>query len=891
MAASRFASSRPRLGTGGSAAQQWEERELWQKDLRFWLNAEKVVRRRQAAAEAAGGDQVAGLGTSIYARGVQFSWVLVFRPNVDSRGKRIYSNMHEAWTICTRLWAAGLTLDYQVSETTGELFLLVGAEQHILADEASQEDGTVVMMRMQEAKGLVKFDPDFKDYYVDRLASIKVFVIYDPHSVGSLLSDLEVALAQPRYVHEVLGRRLEAFLTFDRADLDTADKVLVLLSPDVLKPGSTSLELLEQALALDKEQGRDRIQAIFEPRTWRPGLEQATAPREVQACLAAHQPLAYPPPHGPPPESGGCCGGDDVQARQDEEFKAMLKQLLQSLTAAHTSTCFSSGIRQRLVLRRLNRGILLPLVERMNLPAPDKLIAKLKRKVSELRQVRATFLVELFTAVGAFRDNDEVKRIMGPNVAKAAALAKLEWYRLFTVYPPSEDDKDFDMLDITGHVGDLADLTAEAATSVGKTGMKCLRKVQGKKRVHVGKKEMDKRMAEMMEEMEQEPLTYIECQQMVLELESWYTSGGSAEKFNGSLKKFFPTHDPVQLHTFRRQWARTDLIKHIYTFGRSNEGKYTEGAYYSHQNKMKKQWAFKYQPIDEIRDYFGDKMALYFCWLGTYTDALVWPTLVGLLCSFANWKDGNFDPNQSKYTIVYTLYMSGWTVHFLERWGRKENELRFLWGNEAMTVVQKPRPQFKGVLRINFITNSEKLVADSAGVQFAKRVGSWFLILLVVLFTIFCATAAESLALLGRKPVMRCFTTHADFVERVGAAYNASLHASYDGSVCNASAWSRMACENRDCTYEIEPLPLESLLDVFRNYGWLLTAACSNVFIMFSFEAVFESIAWRLNDWENHRLEQEYQDNLIFKHAVFQFVNNCKAQPHTLAHRDGLAAL
>ena len=53
--------------------------------------------------------------------------------------------------IGTRLWAAGLTLDYQVSETTGELFLLVGAEQHILEDEASQEDGTVVMMRMQEA--------------------------------------------------------------------------------------------------------------------------------------------------------------------------------------------------------------------------------------------------------------------------------------------------------------------------------------------------------------------------------------------------------------------------------------------------------------------------------------------------------------------------------------------------------------------------------------------------------------------------------------------------------------------------------------------------------------------------------------------------------------------
>ena len=58
----------------------------------------------------------------------------------------------------------------------------------------------------------------------------------------------------------------------------------------------------------------------------------------------------------------------------------------------------------------------------MNLEFSLRSKKKKKRKVNELRPVRATFLVELFTAVGAFRDNDEVKRIMGPNVAKAATL-------------------------------------------------------------------------------------------------------------------------------------------------------------------------------------------------------------------------------------------------------------------------------------------------------------------------------------------------------------------------------------------------------------------------------------------------------------------------------------
>ena len=41
---------------------------------------------------------------------------------------------------------------------------------------------------------------------------------------------------------------------------------------------------------------------------------------------------------------------------------------------------------------------------------------------------------------------------------------------------------------------------------------------------------------------------------------------------------------------------------------------------------------FKYQPIDAIREYFGEKLALYFSWIGLYTMFLVPASIVGIIC-------------------------------------------------------------------------------------------------------------------------------------------------------------------------------------------------------------------------------------------------------------------
>lgn len=54
---------------------------------------------------------------------------------------------------------------------------------------------------------------------------------------------------------------------------------------------------------------------------------------------------------------------------------------------------------------------------------------------------------------------------------------------------------------------------------------------------------------------------------------------------------------------------------------------------------------FKKQPLCLIRKYFGDKIALYFCWLGFYTNMLIYPAVVGTICFFYGLASINSNDN------------------------------------------------------------------------------------------------------------------------------------------------------------------------------------------------------------------------------------------------------
>lgn len=128
-----------------------------------------------------------------------------------------------------------------------------------------------------------------------------------------------------------------------------------------------------------------------------------------------------------------------------------------------------------------------------------------------------------------------------------------------------------------------------------------------------------------------------------------------------------------------------------------------------------KTW-YKKQPLCLVRKYFGDKIALYFCWLGFYTWSLVPPAIVGFFCFIYGISTMNSSDNtpsremcndlgignttlcplcdkacsyqklhdsclyaQITYlfdnpaTVFFAIFMSLWATTFLELWKRKQS--------------------------------------------------------------------------------------------------------------------------------------------------------------------------------------------------------------------------
>ncbi|XP_045871057.1 anoctamin-9 isoform X2 [Meles meles] len=148
----------------------------------------------------------------------------------------------------------------------------------------------------------------------------------------------------------------------------------------------------------------------------------------------------------------------------------------------------------------------------------------------------------------------------------------------------------------------------------------------------------------------------------------------------------------------------------------------TRFALHEGEEGLKKNWAqwrnmVRSQPIDDIRDYFGEKVALYFAWLGWYTYMLVPAAVVGLVvflsgfslfnasqiskeiceahdvllcprgdhsrryqqlsdtCTFA--KLTHLFDNEG--TVLFAIFMALWATVFLEIWKRQRARVVLHW--------------------------------------------------------------------------------------------------------------------------------------------------------------------------------------------------------------------
>ncbi|XP_069012653.1 anoctamin-2b [Embiotoca jacksoni] len=147
---------------------------------------------------------------------------------------------------------------------------------------------------------------------------------------------------------------------------------------------------------------------------------------------------------------------------------------------------------------------------------------------------------------------------------------------------------------------------------------------------------------------------------------------------------------------------------------------------------------YKYQPVDLVRKYFGEKIGLYFAWLGVYTQLLIPASIVGIIvfgygvatvdtnipslemcderlnftmcplcdgaCDFWHLSTACGTARASHLfdnpaTVFFAIFMSLWAVLFLEHWKRRQISLSFSWDLTGIEEDEEhPRPKYETIL-------------------------------------------------------------------------------------------------------------------------------------------------------------------------------------------------
>ncbi|XP_042191668.1 anoctamin-6 isoform X2 [Callorhinchus milii] len=294
-----------------------------------------------------------------------------------------------------------------------------------------------------------------------------------------------------------------------------------------------------------------------------------------------------------------------------------------------------------------------------------------------------------------------------------------------------------------------------------------------------------------------------------------------------------------------------------------------------------KEWAnpmsfYKLQPLDLVRKYFGEKIGIYFAWLGFYTGMLAVAGIVGLACFIfgiitredSTWSQEvcdsaiggsiimcpqcdkectywklNITCNSSRKlaifdnygTLVYAVFMGIWVTVFLEFWKRRQAELEYEWDTvEFLNQEEQQRPEYEArcnILKKNPVTQEEELVpySDCGKCMRVFCVGS------TVLFWISLIIASVVGIIVYRLAVFFVFSANL-------------------------------------------PKEVDEDLEPFKDYltpqmATSVTASLINFVIIMILNLVYERVAIWITDFELPRTQTEYENSLTMKMFLFQFVN------------------
>jgi hypothetical protein len=90
-----------------------------------------------------------------------------------------------------------------------------------------------------------------------------------------------------------------------------------------------------------------------------------------------------------------------------------------------------------------------------------------------------------------------------------------------------------------------------------------------------------------------------------------------------------------------------------------------------------KQW---FVPIDMIREYYGEEIAIYFEWMNFFLQWIAVPAGLGVVIKVCN-SIFYEDTSKSPLSAAFSIGMALWASMFAVYWKRHQKSLRILWDN------------------------------------------------------------------------------------------------------------------------------------------------------------------------------------------------------------------
>lgn len=232
--------------------------------------------------------------------------------------------------------------------------------------------------------------------------------------------------------------------------------------------------------------------------------------------------------------------------------------------------------------------------------------------------------------------------------------------------------------------------------------------------------------------------------------------------------------------------------------------------------KLKRIWArigaiCNSQPLDDIRQYYGEKISLYFAWIGTYANFMKCAAFFGLAVQIAKYFYPQTDSIYQILTVSFAIFLTFWASFFDQLWGRKEKILAWHWGTSNLSEIEMQRGDFIGKFEKDEVTGRMKVIEKKSSLSRFKKILSYSFILTLIFVVI-------------------------------GAVVSIFLFRAY-------------------------------MLSVDEVWGMILPGLLNAVQIKIM-NIIYDKLAVVLNDWENHETDNMYNDHLAVKLFLFRFVNS-----------------